>query len=55
MAEKPNLIARLFETKEYNDQGLYCIWLCDSGEWTQVVIDDFFPCYKDSNEPAFSS
>ena len=34
MAEKPNLIARLFETKDFNDQGLYCIWLCDSGEWT---------------------
>ncbi len=45
MAEKPNLISRLFETKDESDKGIYCIWLCDSGEWTQVIIDDQFPCY----------
>jgi calpain-15 len=31
-------------TKEYNNQGIYYVRLCKDGEWTQVLIDDRFPC-----------
>ena len=31
-------------TKEYNNQGIYYVRLCKDGEWTQVLIDDYFPC-----------
>ncbi|KAL4507217.1 hypothetical protein ABPG72_002010 [Tetrahymena utriculariae] len=53
LAERPGLIERLFETKEVNQHGCYCVWLCHDGEWTQVVLDDFFPCFNDGG-PAFS-
>ena len=44
LAEKYNLIKRLFKTEYYNDNGIYQIKLCINGEWTTVVIDDYFPC-----------
>ena len=31
LAEYENLIARLFESKNYNDAGCYCVWLCHDG------------------------
>ena len=44
LAEKYNLIKRLFKTSIYNENGIYQIKLCIAGEWTTVVIDDYFPC-----------
>ena len=44
LAEKYNLIKRIFKTEYYNDNGIYQIKLCINGEWTTVVIDDYFPC-----------
>ena len=44
LAEKYNLIKRLFKNDIYNENGIYQIKLCVSGEWTTVVIDDYFPC-----------
>lgn len=52
LAERPNLILRLFHSKEYNDCGFYAVWLNFFGEWTLYTIDDIFPCFK--NQPAFS-
>ncbi len=31
---------------------MYAVNICKNGEWKEVVIDDYFPCYQD--EPAFS-
>ena len=44
LAEKYNLIKRLFKNDIYNENGLYQIKLCVGGEWTTVVVDDYFPC-----------
>ena len=44
LAEKYNLIKRIFKTEFYTENGLYQIKLCINGEWTTVVIDDYFPC-----------
>nr|QBH22547.1 calpain family cysteine protease [Philasterides dicentrarchi] len=52
MAEQPNLIRRLFQDQEKNDQGVYSIWLNIFGEWQNIVIDDYVP-FK-GNGPAFS-
>jgi calpain-15 len=54
LAEKPHLIKRLFHTSDYNPQGIYSIWLCDSGEWRNVIIDDYIPVKPNSGKPAFS-
>ncbi len=45
MAERPALIERLFETKDFNDAGVYVIRFCKNGEWQHVTIDDYLPCF----------
>ena len=44
LAEKYNLIKRLFKSDIYNENGVYQVKLCVNGEWTTVVVDDFIPC-----------
>ncbi|CAD8089733.1 unnamed protein product [Paramecium primaurelia] len=52
IAEKCELVKRLFHNSEVSQYGLYAVWLNINGEWTSVVIDDYFPCTD--NLPAFS-
>lgn len=54
LAEKPILIERLFQTKKYSPQGIYCVWLCINAEWTPIVIDDLIPCSQFAKSPKFS-
>lgn len=49
----PQLVERLFLTKEYNEEGVYRLRICKNGEWYEVVIDDYFPCFP-SGGPLFS-
>lgn len=35
---------KVLTTKEINDRGIYSVRLCKDGEWTQVIVDDRFPC-----------
>ena len=44
LAEKYNLIKRLFKSEKYNNFGIYQIKLCVAGEWITIIIDDLFPC-----------
>lgn len=44
LAEKYNLIKRLFKSEKYSPEGIYQVKLCINGEWVTVVIDDLFPC-----------
>ncbi len=44
LAEKYNLIKRLFKIDKYNSLGIYQVKLCVNGEWNTIVIDDLFPC-----------
>ena len=39
------IIQKLFKTQEYNAEGLYMIKICKNGEWQEVFVDDFIPCY----------
>jgi len=53
LAEMPELVERLFITKQYNDEGLYRLRLCKDGEWKEVTVDDYFPCFPKAG-PMFS-
>jgi calpain-15 len=44
LAEREELVRRLFITKEANEQGIYRVRICKDGEWITVTIDDYFPC-----------
>lgn len=43
VAQLPQLIDRLFVTKEWNSQGIYHLRLCHAGQWVDLAVDDFFP------------
>ena len=51
----PNIIKKLFITKEKNNQGIFSINLCKDGLLQEVLIDDFFPVEKKTNKLVFSS
>lgn len=53
LAERPALVKRLFITKEYNPEGIYRLKLCKNGEWHEVTVDDYIPCYFNGG-PMFS-
>lgn len=53
LAERPALIERIFVTKEYNENGVYQLKFCKNGEWQNVVLDDYFPCFPNGG-PIFS-
>lgn len=56
LAEVPDLLSRLFIVKDPNPSGIYCIWLCDNGEWRPVALDDVLPVREHGGKllPAFS-
>ena len=54
LAERPNLVMRLFHKDVVTTQGVYGIWICENGEWRNVIIDDYFPCKNEYTGPAFS-
>lgn len=44
LAERPNLVERLFITKEFKNNGAYRMNINKNGVWTQLTIDDYMPC-----------
>jgi len=44
LAERPQLVRRLFETPSVNEEGKYTLKFCKNGEWIRVTVDDYFPC-----------
>jgi hypothetical protein len=41
------------QVQRINNQGLYSVRLCISGRWTNVLVDDYFPCYPSAG-PLFT-
>ncbi len=46
VAERPELLKRLFVTQDYCHQGAYQIRMNLDGDWRVVLIDDWFPCCR---------
>mmetsp|Transcript_6708 Transcript_6708/g.11902 ORF Transcript_6708/g.11902 Transcript_6708/m.11902 type:complete len:793 (+) Transcript_6708:3340-5718(+) len=53
LAERPDLVKRLFLISEANAEGIYRVRFCKDGEWIDVTIDDYFPCFPNAG-PIFS-
>ncbi len=46
MLRREEFLGRLFKTKqEYSAEGVYAVNICKNGEWQEVVVDEFIPCY----------
>ena len=54
LTEFPNLIFKIFKTKEVSEIGLYEIAMFIDGEWQIVIVDDFIPMSKQTDECAFA-
>ena len=54
LAENPNFIKSIFITQEINNYGIYGVYLCKDGKYTQYIIDDFFPCDNKLSIECFS-
>ncbi len=50
----PELISRLFKTKEVNQSGYYEVALFIDGEWQIVFVDDYFVVYEGTNSFPFA-
>lgn len=55
IAEDPERIMRLIYSKNVNGSGVYCVGLCITGIWEDIIIDDLTPCQPRSKDPAFNS
>ena len=53
LAERPELVRRLILTQEYNEEGIYILRICKNGEWVNVTVDDYIPCYYNAG-PMFA-
>ena len=53
LAERPSLVKRLFITQEYNEFGYYKLRICKNGDWVEVIVDDYIPCYYNAG-PIFA-
>eukprot|EP00742_Colponemidia_sp_Colp-10_P006128 GILJ01006558.1.p1 GENE.GILJ01006558.1~~GILJ01006558.1.p1 ORF type:complete len:814 (-),score=130.82 GILJ01006558.1:164-2605(-) len=53
LAERPELVKRLFITQSANALGVYRLKICKCGEWKVVTVDDLFPCSPNEG-PIFS-
>ena len=49
LSRRPFLISRLFETPSSNPLEVLIIWICISGIWKVVAIDEKIPVFLDLN------
>jgi hypothetical protein len=54
LTEFPELIYELFRTKEVQENGYYEIVLFIDGQWQVVIVDDYFPVKKNSENLVFA-
>lgn len=57
LAEFPILVERLFPARggdlaRANEAGVYEVRICKNGEWRNVKVDDYFPCFPEGGPGA---
>ena len=55
LAEFPNRIEKIFISRTKNKNGIFSVNICKDGLLKEIVIDDYFPFFKNNNELCFSS
>ena len=55
LAEFPNRIEKIFISRTKNKNGIFSVNICKDGLLREIVIDDYFPFFKNNNSLCFSS
>jgi hypothetical protein len=55
MTEFPQLICQIFKTLTVSSDGCYEIGMRINGDWQIVLLDDYFPCDKNTRKPVFAN
>jgi len=55
LAEKPELLRKLFISQGYQHDGIYKVQVCKSGIWQELTLDDYFPCSQSTGGMALFS
>ena len=55
LAEVPERMRRCILSKTINNAGIYCVQICVTGIWEDVIVDDEFPMEMGADRPAFVS
>lgn len=55
LAEYPERVKRCILSKSINNAGIYCVQICVTGIWEDVIIDDEFPMQMGEDKPSFVS
>jgi len=55
LAERPELIARLFDHDKLTQDGIIAVWVNVSGFWRQVTVDECFPMKQNVLQFIFAS
>lgn len=54
VAEFPASLAQIFKTNTIQENGCYEIIIKINGEWKIILLDDYFPCNKETLQPIFA-
>ncbi|OMJ74268.1 hypothetical protein SteCoe_26858 [Stentor coeruleus] len=54
LADHSERIWKIFLNPEYSQQNFYRLRICKDGEWQNVTVDNFIPCYVKDGKPVFS-
>jgi len=54
MSSNPQLIMELFRTLSVTPNGCYEVVMKIDGIWQIILLDDYFPCHKDTKKPLFA-
>lgn len=54
LAETPQLVLQLFRSMKVSEAGIYEVILRIDGEWQIVLVDDYIPVTKGTNNPLFA-
>jgi len=53
LSENPQIIKNLFKN-DYNKYGLFGVWICESGAWRLLLIDQYIPCLNSNSGPCYA-
>lgn len=54
LAEYPDIITWLFDFDILNENGIYSVWININGAWRNYIVDEYFPCSRNSGKLDFA-